>query len=91
MKAKITLFTTLLIFLFGSITLASVTQLTHNAYDEHAPQIHQGQVTWYGWDGYDGQDYEIFLYAPDALTVDITLKPRHFPYRRYPNCYCPCH
>ncbi len=38
---------------------ASVLQLTNNAFDDAAPQIHNGRVTWQGW---DGSDYEIFLW-----------------------------
>lgn len=34
-------------------------QLTTNYYYDMAPKVHNGQITWYGWDGHD---FEIFLY-----------------------------
>jgi subtilisin-like proprotein convertase family protein len=37
----------------------SIVQLTNNNYADHYAQIDNGQVV---WQGYDGNDYEIFLY-----------------------------
>jgi hypothetical protein len=42
--------------------------LTDNAYYDGAAQIDQGRVVWMG---YDGRDYEIFLYA-DENTTQLT-------------------
>jgi hypothetical protein len=39
-------------------------QLTNNDYDDSLPQVSGSSVVWYG---YDGNDYEIFLY--DGSTV----------------------
>ena len=50
----------------------STKQLTDNSIDEMWPQIHDGQVA---WNGYDGNDYEIFLWKEDILEVIIDIKP----------------
>jgi len=39
-------------------------KLTDNSQHDRDPQIHNGQVTWYG---YDGSDYEIFLYNGSSV------------------------
>ena len=41
-----------------------VFQLTDNQHSDRKPQIHNGQVTWYR---YDGDDYEIFLYNGSSV------------------------
>ncbi len=41
-------------------------QLTTNYYYDMGPRIHGDQVVWYGW---DGNDYEIFLYDHDSREV----------------------
>ncbi len=42
----------------------SIFQLTDNQYNDGMPQIHNGQVTWYG---YDGNDDEIFLFDGSSV------------------------
>ncbi|MFW9829146.1 MAG: TolB family protein [Candidatus Thorarchaeota archaeon] len=44
-------------------SIVTLIQLTDNEEHEIFPQIHNGMVT---WEGYDGNDYEIFLY--DGIT-----------------------
>lgn len=45
-------------------------QLTTNFFYDMAPKVHRRQVVWYGW---DGSDYEIFLYDADRdATTQIT-------------------
>jgi beta propeller repeat protein len=41
-------------------------QLTTNLFYDMAPRVHQNQVVWYGW---DGSDFEIFLYNHNAQTI----------------------
>ncbi|MFX0075917.1 MAG: hypothetical protein ACFE96_10775, partial [Candidatus Hermodarchaeota archaeon] len=53
------------IFLYDG---SQIMQLTYNDYDDFYPQIHNGMVTWYG---FDGQDYEIFLYD-GTQTIQLT-------------------
>ncbi len=40
-------------------------QLTNNNYNDYLPRIHNGQVTWYG---FDGVDYEIFFWDGVSIT-----------------------
>ena len=45
-------------------------QITTNYYYDLGVQVHDRQVTWYGW---DGNDYEIFLFdAESGITSQIT-------------------
>jgi hypothetical protein len=47
-----------------------VIQLTNNEYEDKSPEINDsGQVVWKGYDGYD---YEIFLYD-GANVIQVTL------------------
>ena len=39
----------------------TVRQLTNNDNHDYSPQIHNGQVVWYGYDA-DGHDYEIYYH-----------------------------
>ncbi len=52
----------------GQGTQYTVTQLTSNSYYDRYPQIHCGQVA---WQGYDGHDWEIFLYD-GSKTIQLT-------------------
>ncbi|HNR93425.1 MAG TPA: hypothetical protein PKK36_02330 [Kiritimatiellia bacterium] len=46
------------------------TQVTSNEFYDMAPQVSGNRVVWYGW---DGEDYEIFLYDHDTReTTQIT-------------------
>lgn len=42
------------------------TQLTTNYYYDMAPQVYNRQVVWYGW---DGNDYEVYLYDADLKKI----------------------
>ena len=57
-----------------------VIQLSDNAHFDNTPQISDnGEVVWYG---YDGNDWEIFLYlvlSSGTLDDDIHFYPRHLP------------
>ena len=57
-----------------------VIQLSDNAHYDNTPQISDnGEVIWYG---YDGNDWEIFLYlvlSSGTLDEDIHFYPRHLP------------
>lgn len=58
-----------------------VIQLSDNAHYDNTPQISDnGEVIWYG---YDGNDWEIFLYlvlSSGPLGDDIHFYPRHLPF-----------
>jgi len=43
-----------------------IVQLTTNTYYELAPRVFENKIVWYGW---DGNDYEIFLYDKNAGQV----------------------
>ena len=42
-------------------------QLTTNFYYDMGPRVYEKSVVWYGW---DGEDYEIFLYDHEAKTIE---------------------
>ena len=42
-------------------------QLTTNYYYDMAPRVCENLVVWYGW---DGEDYEIYLYDHEAKTIE---------------------
>jgi len=68
------LVTPIIIFTFVTVSHSqyTITQLTNNGYDEGNPQINNnGKVARYG---YDGSDYEIFLYDGTIMT-QITNNP----------------
>ena len=46
----------------------TITQLTNNNYGDYSPQINNGQVVWYG---YDGSSYNIFFYDGNR-TIQLT-------------------
>lgn len=57
---------------FGAVAAAgqqdwSIIRLTDNAYDDASPAISDSNVVWQGWDGHD---WEIFLYT--GTTVQLT-------------------
>ena len=43
----------------------TITQLTNDSYDDYYPQVYGSNVVWDGW---DGSDYEIFLYDGTGTT-----------------------
>lgn len=53
-----------------------IIQLTNNDYDDWIPQIDNGQVV---WEGYDGQDFEIFLFNGNEI---IQLTNNNYDDRR---------
>jgi len=57
----------LTLLLIPAISTAQITcPITNNSYDDYGPQINNnGYVVWYGW---DGTDYEIFLYNGTTTT-----------------------
>ncbi len=44
-------------------------QLTTNFYYDMAPKVHKNQIVWYGWDGHD---FEIYLYDTEKGITQIT-------------------
>ena len=43
----------------------SITQITHNNYDDRHPKVFGSNIVWWG---YDGNDYDIFLYDGNTTT-----------------------
>ena len=56
------------IFLYDG---SSVVQLSDSEFSGGLPQIHDGMVTWYGW---DGNDWEIFLWGEPPAIPQLELK-----------------
>jgi hypothetical protein len=56
----------------SAATTYTIIQITDNDYDDMAPQIHNGQITWRGFDPI-GFDWDIFLYdSASGVTTQIT-------------------
>ena len=56
-------------FVYKASADCQITQLTHNNFHDFYPQINDlGQIT---WEGYDGSDFEIFLYN-GTNTIQLT-------------------
>ena len=52
-----------------SVASYTITQITKNSYNDAGPQINENG--WFTWVGFDGNDYEIFLYN-GTTTTQIT-------------------